>query len=132
MQELLVDPVRTSVSIVTLPEEMPVNEAIELDQAVRGQLRMPRGALVVNALPERRFSPAEAEQLSRLTAEPPPLGPAAVAGRVQALRAEEAARHLARARAAIDLPALTVPLLARDAWDSGAVEAIAAALEPQL
>ncbi len=132
MQELLVDPERTSVSIVTLPEEMPVNEAIELDQAVRGQLRMSRGALIVNALPERRFSPTEAEQLAGLTAEPAPLGPAAAAGRMQALRAEQAARHLARARAAIDLPALTVPLLARDAWDTGAVEAIAAALEPQL
>ena len=132
MQELLIDPARTSLSIVTLPEEMPVNEAIELDQVVRGQLRMPRGALIVNALPERRFSPAEAERLPGLAGEPPPLGPAAAAGRVQALRAEQAARHLARARAAIDLPTLTVPLLARDAWDAGAVEAIAAALEPQL
>ncbi|HEX7488039.1 MAG TPA: ArsA-related P-loop ATPase [Anaeromyxobacteraceae bacterium] len=132
MQDLLIDPARTSLSIVTLPEEMPVNEAIELDQVVRGQLRMPRGALIVNALPERRFSPAEAERLPGLAAEPPPLGPAAAAGRVQALRAEQAARHLARAREAIDLPALTVPLLARDAWDAGAVEAIAAALEPQL
>jgi hypothetical protein len=132
MHDLLIDPARTSLSIVTLPEEMPVNEAIELDQVVRLQLRMPRGALIVNALPERRFSPAEAERLPGLAAEPPPLGPAATAGRVQALRAEQAARHLARARAAIDLPTLTVPLLARDAWDSGAVEAIAAALEPQL
>ena len=132
MQELLVDPARTSVSIVTLPEEMPVNEAIELDHAVRGQLRMPRGALIVNALPERRFSPAEAERLSGLAGEPSPLGPAAAAGRVQALRAEQAAHHLARAMVAIDLPALTIPLLARDAWDAGAVEAIAAALEPQL
>lgn len=132
MQELLVDPERTSVSIVTLPEEMPVNEAIELDQAVRLQLRMSRSALIVNAMPERRFSPPETDRLSALTAEPPPLGPAAAAGRVQALRAEQAVRHLSRARAAIDLPALTVPLLVRDAWDAGAVEAIAAALESQL
>ena len=41
---------------------------VELDQAVRGQLRMPRGALIVNAVPERRFSLAEAEQLSQLGA----------------------------------------------------------------
>src|SRR6266542_180737 len=45
MQDLLVDPLTTSLSIVTLPEEMPVNEAIELDAAVRDILGIPRGAL---------------------------------------------------------------------------------------
>ena len=80
---------------------------------MRLQLRMSRSALIVNAMPERRFSPPETDRLSALTAEPPPLGPAAAAGRVQALRAEQAVRHLSRARAAIDLPALTVPLLVR-------------------
>ncbi|HVI96692.1 MAG TPA: ArsA-related P-loop ATPase, partial [Anaeromyxobacter sp.] len=48
MQELLVDPVRTALAIVTLPEEMPVNEAIELDAQVRGLLGIPRAALFVN------------------------------------------------------------------------------------
>ena len=46
MQELLVDPARTSLAIVTLPEEMPVNEAIELDAEVRSVLGIHRGALV--------------------------------------------------------------------------------------
>jgi hypothetical protein len=132
MQELLVDPQVTSVAIVTLPEEMPVNEAIELDAAVRGVLGMPRGALVVNAMPDARFSPGERERLAPLASEPPPLGPAACAARLQAVRAETAARYLARARAALDLPTVLVPLLSRDRWDRGAVEDVAAALEQGL
>src|SRR6266849_2750312 len=35
MQSLLADPARCAISIVTLPEEMPANEAIELDRALR-------------------------------------------------------------------------------------------------
>ncbi len=128
MQELLVDPTTTAIAIVTLPEEMPVNEAIELDAAVRGVLGMARGALVVNAMPEVRFSPGERERLASLRADPPPLGPAAQAARLQGLRAEGAARYLARARAALDLPTLLVPLLSRDRWDRDAVEEVAVAL----
>src|SRR5512139_1692771 len=55
MQALLVDPAITALAIVTLPEEMPVNEAIELDAQVRGVLGIPRGGLFVNAVPEARF-----------------------------------------------------------------------------
>jgi len=128
MHALLVDPAVTALSIVTLPEEMPVNEAIELDAAVRGVLGMPRGALVVNAMPDDRFSGPERALLRELADAPPPLGPAAQAGRLQAVRAEQASRYLARARAALDLPTLLVPLLVRERWDRGAVEAVAAAI----
>jgi anion-transporting ArsA/GET3 family ATPase len=129
MQELLVDARTTAVAIVTLPEEMPVNEAIELDAAVRGVLGMARAALVVNGMPDARFSPGERERLGALVAEPPPLGPAAQAARLQGLRAESASRYLARARAALDIPAVLVPLLAREAWDRAAVEEVALALD---
>jgi Anion-transporting ATPase len=128
MQDLLLDPLVTSLSIVTLPEEMPVNEAIELDAAVRGVLGIPRGGLLVNAMPEIRFSAEERARFGGIERDPPPLGPAAQAARLQSLRAEQAARQLARARAALDLPTILVPLLARDRWDRGAVEAVAASL----
>ncbi len=128
MRDLLVDPLVTALSIVTLPEEMPVNEAIELDAAVRGVLGMPRGALVVNAMPQALFSEEERARLGELAADPPPLGPAAQAAWLQALRADQAARYLARARAALDLPTILVPLLARERWDRGAIEDVAAAL----
>ena len=128
MHDLLVDPLTTALSIVTLPEEMPVNEAIDLDSAVRDVLGIPRGALVVNAMPEAIFSEEERARLGELEREPPPLGPAARAAWLQALRAEQAARSLTRARAALDLPTILVPLLARERWDRAAVEDVAAVL----
>jgi anion-transporting ArsA/GET3 family ATPase len=128
MRDLLVDPLTTALSIVTLPEEMPVNEAIDLDSAVRDVLGIPRGALVVNAMPEELFSKEERARLGELERDPPPLGPAARAAWLQALRAEQAARSLTRARAALDLPTILVPLLARERWDRAAVEDVAAAL----
>jgi Mrp family chromosome partitioning ATPase len=129
MQALLVDPRRTAVSIVTLPEEMPVNEAIDLDAQVRGVLGMPRGPLVVNAMPDVRFAPAEREALAPLAGAPAPLGPAARAATLHSLRAEQAGRYLDRARAALDLPAVILPLVAAAAWDRAAVERVASALE---
>ena len=129
MNALLVDPRSTAVSIVTLPEEMPVNEAVDLDRQVRGVLGMPSGALLVNAMPEVRFAREERERLGLLAAAPSPLGPAARAARLQAIRAEQATRYLERARAALDLPAVILPLVATDRWDRAAVERISAALE---
>ena len=132
MQALLVDPSVTSLAIVTLPEEMPVNEAIELDVAVRDVLGMRRGALVMNGMPDARFDGEERAALRELQEDPPPIGPAAAAAHLQALRADEAERQLSRAQAAIDLPTVRVPLLARDAWDRAAIEDVAAALERSL
>lgn len=129
MKALLVDPRHTGVVIVTLPEEMPVNEAIELDQQVREVLGMPRAALVVNAMPETRFTPAERERLAPLEDLPPPLGPAARAATLQELRAEAAERELARAREALDLPTTVLPLLSTPAWGPEAISALADAIE---
>jgi hypothetical protein len=128
MEALLVDPKITSLAIVTLPEEMPVNEAIELDAEVRSVLGIHRGALLVNGMPAARFGADEAARLTALAGEPPPLGPAAEAGRLQALRAEHAARYLARARAALDLPTTVIPLLPLPTWGREAVEAVADAI----
>jgi hypothetical protein len=128
MEAMLVDPVVTTLAIVTLPEEMPVNEAIELDGEVRSVLGIHRGALFVNAMPEARFTREEAARLAALADAPPPLGPAARAGRLQALRAEQAGRYLERARAALDLPTTVIPLLPVAAWGRDEVEQVARAI----
>jgi anion-transporting ArsA/GET3 family ATPase len=129
MRDLLADPERTALSIVALPEEMPVVESIELDARVRDELRIPRGVLFLNAMPDARFDAAEAGRLRALEGRPPPLGPAARAAVLQARRAEEAERHAARLRAAVDLPAIELPLLAEERWGRAAIERIAGCLE---
>jgi len=132
MHALLTDPERTALSLVALPEEMPVSETIDLDQQVRELLHIPRGPLFLNAMPDARFTPAERETLARVEISPPPLGPAAQASLLQAERTEQAQRHARRLAAAVDLPTVTLPLLAVDRWGRGAVERIADAMDGAL
>jgi hypothetical protein len=129
MHDLLVDPERTAVALVTLPEEMPVNETLELDAALRSVVGLVPAALYVNAVPERRFSPAEEARLDALAGGPAPLGPAAAAARLQAIRARLAAGQIARARAGTGLPTVVLPLLPAERWGREAVERIAAAMD---
>ncbi|HEV3058250.1 MAG TPA: ArsA-related P-loop ATPase [Vicinamibacterales bacterium] len=49
MWRLVADPVRTAFNIVTLPEEMSVNEAIDLHRA-SSEMGLPRGAVIVNGV----------------------------------------------------------------------------------
>jgi anion-transporting ArsA/GET3 family ATPase len=132
MHDLLTDPERTALSIVALPEEMPVAESIELDARVREELRIPRGLLFLNAMPEESFTPGERDRLHALEGRPPPLGPAAAAAVLQARRAEEARRHAARLREAVHLPAVVLPLLALERWGKGAVERVSAAMRERI
>jgi hypothetical protein len=90
---------------------------------------MKRAALVVNAMPGSRFTPQEARALGALSSGPPPLGPAARAAELSARRLAEAERQLARARAAIDLPLVVLPLLPAPRWGPEEVEALAAAAQ---
>ena len=48
MTELLSDPVLTALNVVTTPEEMPVNETIELVGARPEELNVPLGVVIVN------------------------------------------------------------------------------------
>jgi anion-transporting ArsA/GET3 family ATPase len=128
MRDWLLDPARTALAIVTLPEEMPVTEAIELDEQLRGQVGISPAVLVVNAMPDQRFDAAEAARLDELAGAPAPAGPAVRASRLQAMRAEAAARDLARARAALDLPTTLLPLLAAPSWGAAEVARLADAL----
>ena len=132
MQALLTDPERTALSLVAMPEEMPVSETIDLDAQVRQVLGIPRGLLFLNAMPDGRFSPPERERLEGLQHAPPPLGPAARAALLQAERAEQAERHAAHLSAAVDLPTVTLPLLAVDRWGREAVERIADVVEERV
>ena len=54
MRDLLVDPHVTAAVLVSLPEEMPVNETLELHAALRDRVRVHTEAAVLNmAFPER-------------------------------------------------------------------------------
>lgn len=48
--QILTDPAKTMINIVTLPEEMPVNETIEMCQSVQDLLRIPIGYIIINSV----------------------------------------------------------------------------------
>jgi anion-transporting ArsA/GET3 family ATPase len=129
MQALLTDPARTSVVLVSLPEEMPVSETVELDAQVRDLLRISRGPVFVNAMPDARFTPEELERLRGLVGTALPVGPAARAAVLQGGRQERAEEQVVRLREALGRPLVTLPLLASERWGRRAVERIADALE---
>jgi len=56
IKTLLEDPARAALLIVTLAEELPAREALELAAQARGPLGVPLGPLVVNALPTDALS----------------------------------------------------------------------------
>jgi anion-transporting ArsA/GET3 family ATPase len=128
MRALLLDPAKTGIVMVTLPEELPVNETVELDAEIRSVLGMPRAGLVVNGMPGSGFGEADASRLEELAATPEPLGPAARAAALSALRRARAERALTRVRAAIPLPCTVLPLLASARWGRAEVEELAAGL----
>lgn len=50
IMDLITDPDRTSLNIVTLPEEMPVNETVDLCQNVDRMLGIPIGYIIINSI----------------------------------------------------------------------------------
>ncbi len=72
--DLLMDPKQTGAVVVTLPETLPVTEAIELAAGVE-QHQIPLAQVVLNRVPFDPFSPEERDVVRRLLAgRPPTLG----------------------------------------------------------
>ena len=59
MSELLSDPVRTALVIVTRPEELPAGETVELATTARDMLKLPLGPVIVNILSFHMFLDSE-------------------------------------------------------------------------
>jgi anion-transporting ArsA/GET3 family ATPase len=69
IDEFLRDPDQTGVVAVALPEEMPVNETLELRARLREQMGYDAGLVVMNALLPERFSDSDADAIARVNGE---------------------------------------------------------------
>jgi anion-transporting ArsA/GET3 family ATPase len=67
---LLSDPARAAMLIVTLPEELPVRETVELARTARDSLGIPLGPVVVNAMPSPELSTPDLDGVMRRLASP--------------------------------------------------------------
>jgi anion-transporting ArsA/GET3 family ATPase len=126
MVELLSDPALTALNVVATPEEMPVNETIELIERAREELRVPLGAVFVNRVLRELFTHADEDTFEAVrrpeaetqlreragTGVPAVLDAARLAVSLRRTRAV----HLTRLRETVDLPMVYLPyLFVRDA-----------------
>ena len=65
VSEMLADPERTGYVAVALPEEMPVNETIELEAKLRTAIGLGLDAIVMNAMWPEPFTVARRDQAAR-------------------------------------------------------------------
>jgi anion-transporting ArsA/GET3 family ATPase len=69
--ELFQDPERSGVMLVTLPEEMPSTETVELYTTIRDELKLPVCGLVINQTMQQLFGESEQAALRELVAKLP-------------------------------------------------------------
>ncbi len=110
--DLFTDAGRAGVVIVTLPEEMPVTESVELYQTLRTELELPVAAVVVNGLIEPLFDADERAWLQRVAPETPPDDPVhslLKAGERRSLREQLQAESIERLAQSLPVPRFALP-----------------------
>ncbi|UJR86813.1 ArsA family ATPase [Sandaracinus amylolyticus] len=125
------DPARCGVVLVTLAEDMPANETIELHGAVVKELGMHPQALVVNQVLPRLFTTTERDAVGELAtqlASGSPLHGLALAGRARAIREGVQEQSLAKLASALPkLPRVTLPMLFTPEFRRESIESLSSA-----
>lgn len=123
---LFQDPQTCAVVLVTLPEEMPTTETIELARALETELKLPIGKIVVNCVLPPLFSKEERIALEAADPSGPAKSDAAVAaGRSRALRERVQAASLQRLAKELPVPPSFLPQLFEDAAQPKAIRELA-------
>jgi anion-transporting ArsA/GET3 family ATPase len=127
---LFQDPKRCGVVLVTLPEEMPVTETLELSAALVDELHLPLDRVVVNGLLSPLFSVRERALLVSLeTPREDTEDVLLVTGRNRALHESAQAESLARLESELrGVARVFLPLLLEDATSSRAIAQLARGL----
>jgi anion-transporting ArsA/GET3 family ATPase len=123
MHRLLTDPAITVATLVSLPEEMPVNETIELEAALRQRIGIHTCAVILNGFVAERFT---AEELSRLDSD----DALSSVVRDQSQRARLAAESRARLEQSLPAPLFPVSRVFQPTFGRSTIEAVAEQLAP--
>jgi anion-transporting ArsA/GET3 family ATPase len=132
---LLRDATRTAMVIVTLAEDLPSNEAIELARKVKEQLQTPLGPLIVNQLYPPRFNQGPSARAVHALPEPlddPALAPLVTTARTAQRRRTLNERYLERLARDLPLPQVQLPYLFNPDFGPSSVEELARRLEGQV
>jgi anion-transporting ArsA/GET3 family ATPase len=134
-RSLLRDPARSAMVIVTLAEDLPSNEAVELAARVRDRIKIPLGPLVVNQLYPPRFVTGPSAQALHALPEDvgdPALQPIVTTGRTAQRRRALNDRYLERLQNDLPGPQIHLPYLFREDFGPEAVEELSRRLEGQV
>jgi anion-transporting ArsA/GET3 family ATPase len=135
--EMLRDPARTAVAIVTIPEEMAVVEALEFHRVATQEIGLEPLAVFLNACHERRLAPAQEAEVLRLSAAGAEgrlsggvrLSSALAAARRHVRRRKLTQFYQQRLRRALDVPLVSLPYLFDEAIGPEALGRLAARIE---
>jgi anion-transporting ArsA/GET3 family ATPase len=132
--EMFQDPSRSGVVVVTIPEELPVTETVELVSALRKELNLPLLEIIVNQVLTPLFSAAERQVLSKQEplldvnaplSSPPPERAAVIAAARRAVREEVEFESMKRLSASIVAHMAWLPFLFDDASTKRGTELLA-------
>jgi anion-transporting ArsA/GET3 family ATPase len=126
--EMLSDPARTGYVAVALPEEMPVNETIELERRLGDAVGLGLDAIVVNGVWPERFSAADVRRL-RAAAERNGGAGAVRSALTSHARARAQRAQVRRLRGKTGAPVSTLPFLFESELDLAGYERLASELE---
>lgn len=125
MRDLLRDPASTAVNLVCLPEELPVNETLELAAATTQRLGMSLGRVYLNRFVGLRFTPEEHAAFRSSTVDAP-LDAAFRAAGAQAIRAQMSERYRLRLERELSRPVTPLPHLHPDGdFDRACIDELA-------
>lgn len=150
LQEMLVDPARTRVHLVTLPEEMPVTETLETAVALREKVGINTGAVFANAVYPEFLTSKDKTELDDIMSDGDPSELCEAAGTVglkldrddlDALvgyadflraRREIQGKHMRQLKKGVVEPVLELPYLFSAGLELPGIEQIADAIESSL
>jgi anion-transporting ArsA/GET3 family ATPase len=133
--ELLTDPERCQVMLVTLPEETPVNEVVETAYALEDRVGLHLGPIVVNGMYPRMVldtDPAQAAELAGVRLAGFELDALKRAGQFRLERQQLQTEQVQRLADALPLPQLHLPFLFTTELGPVEVEALSGALGDEI
>jgi anion-transporting ArsA/GET3 family ATPase len=129
LDRFITDHDATGVAIVSLPEEMPVNESASLEESLTGDIGMEVDRVYMNALYPERFSTSDASELEEVLERADGAARAAVRAALSEHRRCRSQRdQLQRLKQAVSSPVKTLPFIFKPALDVPSLERLAGAL----
>jgi anion-transporting ArsA/GET3 family ATPase len=132
IDSFLRDPAQTGVLTVALPEEMPVNETVEFERALRRELDVTIDAIVVNAVHPSRFKKEDVRRLEKAEVDGKVARAAIEAALAEHRRARGEHAQVRRLRRAATAPVVTLPRVFEPELGREDVERLSLELERKL